>query len=179
LICLSRLRTGQRIINRAFLANIIQAEVEEDMNAGEICTRTTVIAFKTMSVSEAARLMLEEHVGSLVIVEEEEAGRRIAGVLTDRDIVVAVVAGDFDARTMRIADIMTGAPVTCRAEDASADVLNLMRRHGIRRVPVTDAHGVLVGIVTLDDLLEIIAEDVQGLVQIIKSEAKREVRLRA
>ena len=100
------MQTGQRIINRAFLANIIQAEVEEDMNAGEICTRTTVIAFKTMSVSEAARLMLEEHVGSLVIVEEEEAGRRIAGVLTDRDIVVAVVAGDFDARTMRVADII-------------------------------------------------------------------------
>ena len=74
---------------------------------------------------------------------------------------------------------MPGAPVTCRAVDASAEVLNLMRRHGIRRVPVTDAHGVLVGIVTLDDLLEIIAEDVQGLVQIIKSEAKREVRLRA
>jgi CBS domain-containing protein len=72
---------------------------------------------------------------------------------------------------------MSSAPTTCRAEDAFADVLHLMRRQGIRRIPVTDAHGVLVGILTLDDLLEIIAEDLQSLAQVMKSEAKREVRL--
>jgi CBS domain-containing protein len=122
--------------------------------------------------------MLEQHVGSLVVVEEEEGGRRVVGMLTDRDIVLAVVAKDFDAQTTRVADIMSSALLTCRAEDPFSDVLSLMRREGVRRVPVTDAHGILAGIVTLDDLLEIVAEDLHGLAQVMKSEAKREVRLR-
>jgi CBS domain-containing protein len=178
LICISRLPTLQSIINEAFRGDIVEAEAEDDMNAGEICTRTVVIAFKTMSVSEAARLMLEEHVGSLVVVEEEEGGRQVVGMLTDRDIVVAVVAHDFHAESMRVADIMSSAPITCRPEDSFAEVLSLMRRQGIRRVPVTDANGILVGILALDDLLEIVAEDLQGLAQVMKSEARREVRQR-
>lgn len=148
------------------------------MNIGEICNRTTVFAFKSMSVSDAARLMLEQHVGSLVVVEETDKGRAIVGMLTDRDIVVAVVARDSTPQIMRVEDIMSGNLATCRTEDSITDVLSLMRRHGVRRIPVKDAQDLLVGIVTLDDLLEIVAEELQHFVHIVENERKREAHVR-
>lgn len=148
------------------------------MNVGEICNRTVVFAYRNMSVSEAARLMREQHVGSLVVVEETDGGRMVVGMLTDRDIVVAVVARDLEAQTLRVADIMSSDVVTARAEDSVNDVLSLMRRHGVRRIPVTTAQGVLVGLVTLDDLLEIAAEELRGFVQAIESGRKREAHVR-
>lgn len=152
--------------------------MREKMNVGEICNRTTVFAYKSMSVSEAARLMLEEHVGSLVVIEETGHGRAVAGMLTDRDIVIAVVAHDFNAQTVRVADIMSSTPIVCRTEDSMTDALSQMRRHGVRRIPVTDAQDILVGIVTLDDLLEIAAEQLQTFVQVVSSERKREAHVR-
>lgn len=152
--------------------------LKEKMNVGEICNRTTVFAYRSMSVSEAARLMLEQHVGSLVVVEEAGQGRTVVGMLTDRDIVTAVVAHNFNAQTVRVADIMSSNPIVCRSEDSMMDALNQMRRHGVRRLPVTDAQDILVGIVTLDDLLGIVAEQLQTFVQVVDSERKREVRAR-
>ncbi|HVK93204.1 MAG TPA: CBS domain-containing protein [Noviherbaspirillum sp.] len=148
------------------------------MNIGEICTRTTVFAYKDMRVSEAAHLMLEHHVGSLVVVDESNQRRTIAGMLTDRDIVVAVVARNFDAKTMRVVDIMSGNPLICHSEDSMMDVLHQMRLHGIRRVPVADAQDTLIGIVTMDDVLEVLAEQLHVLVQIVDSERKREAHVR-
>ena len=150
----------------------------EKMNVGEICNRTVVYAYKNMSVSEAARLMREQHVGSLVVIEETDSGRVVLGMLTDRDIVVAVVARDFAAQTLRVADVMSSDVVTARAEDSVNDVLSQMGRHGVRRIPVTTAQAILIGIVTLDDLLEIAAEELRGFVQAIESGRKREARVR-
>lgn len=144
------------------------------MSVGEICNRTTVFAYKSMSVSEAARLMLEQHVGSLVVIEETGQGRAIVGMLTDRDIVVAVVARDFNAQTVRVADIMSSNPIICRTGDSMTDALSQMRHHGVRRIPVADAQDILVGIVTLDDLLKIVAEQLQTVVHVVDTERKRE-----
>lgn len=150
----------------------------EQMNIGEICTPITVFAYKSMSVSEAARLMLEQHVGCLVVVDETDQGRYVVGVLTDRDITVAVVAREFNAQTTRVAEVMSTKLVSCRPGDSIADVLALMMREGVRRIPVTDAQGGLVGIVTLDDLIDIAAEQLRGFVQVIENERKREAKLR-
>jgi CBS domain-containing protein len=151
--------------------------MNEKMNVGEICNRTVIFAYRNMSVSEAARLMREQHVGSLVVIEETDKGRVVVGMLTDRDIVIAVVARDFAAQTLRVADVMSNDLVTARTEDSLHDVLSQMRRHGVRRVPVTTAEGELIGIVTLDDLLDVVAEELRGFVQAIESERKRETRV--
>ncbi|HEX9174462.1 MAG TPA: CBS domain-containing protein [Telluria sp.] len=148
--------------------------MSETSTVGEICTRSTVFAYKSMSVSEAARLMLEQHVGSLVVVEETGHGRAIVGMLTDRDIVVAVVARDFNAQTIRVADIMSSNPIVCREGDPMTDALSQMRHHGVRRIPVTDAHNNLLGIVTLDDMLDIVAEQLQTIVRVVETERKQE-----
>lgn len=152
--------------------------MSDPMTIGALCTRDVVIAFRSMSLVEAAQLMREQHVGSLVVIDETPAGRTVAGMLTDRDIVVAVVARDADARNLRVGDLMTSDLVTAREDDSIYDVLAAMRRRGVRRVPVVTPGGVLVGIVTLDDLLEAAAEQLQGLVNAIQSERREEGRRR-
>lgn len=150
----------------------------EKLNIGEICQRTVAVVYQHVDVSEAARLMSEHHVGSLVVVEGAADHQRVAGILTDRDIVIHIVARDRDAKAVRVADIMSRNPIAVRPEDSINDTLLLMRRHGIRRVPVTDVQSVLIGIVSMDDLLETVADQLHSLVQTIKSEQIREVRLR-
>ena len=102
-------------------------------------------------------------VGCLVVVEEADPGRVVVGVLTDRDIVVSVLASDRDARYMSVGEAMTTDVVTAREDDSVLDLLELMCRKGIRRIPITGPQNVLVGVATLDDLLEVVAEEMQAL----------------
>lgn len=148
------------------------------MNMGEICNRVVVFATEDMSLKEAAKLMRDKHVGSIVVVREAQHGRIVIGMVTDRDIAVVAMAREFDPQTLRVGDIMSSEPVTAREQDTVSDVLALMRQRGVRRVPVTTDEGVLIGIVTLDDLLEIVAEEMQGFVQAITSSHKREAGVR-
>jgi CBS domain-containing protein len=152
--------------------------MQEKMNIGEICNRTVVFATEDMNLRGAAQLMRDDHVGSLVVVREAAHGRIVVGMLTDRDITVMGVARDFDPQTLRVADIMSADPVTARVEDSVNEVLGKMRSRGIRRVPVTTDDGVLIGIVTLDDLLDVVAEEMRGFVQAIESARKHEARVR-
>lgn len=152
--------------------------MKEKMNIGDICNRTVVFTDEEMSLKDAARLMRDKHVGSLVVIRDAALGRIVVGMLTDRDITVMGVARDFDPQTLRVVDIMSAQPFTARADDSVNDVLGEMRSRGIRRVPVTTENGVLVGIVTLDDLLDIVAEEMREVVQAIESAQKREIRTR-
>jgi CBS domain-containing protein len=97
------------------------------MTAGELCNREVVIAYRDTRLGEAARLMREHHVGSLVVVVDRLSERVPVGILTDRDIVVAVVAKGLDPRTLTVGDVMAGELLTVREEDGLADALRLMR----------------------------------------------------
>jgi CBS domain-containing protein len=148
------------------------------MNVGELANRIVTFAYRATPLTEAARLMREQHVGSLVVVDEGPKGRVPVGMLTDRDIVVAVVAGEVDPRTLTVGEVMQGEPITVREEDSVFDSLRLMRRRGIRRVPVVTLAGDLAGIITIDDLLGIVAEQLDDLVRAIATEQAREARVR-
>lgn len=148
------------------------------MDVGEICTREVVIAHKDCVLSEAARLMRGEHVGSIVIVSETDEGRVPVGMLTDRDIVVSVVAKDLDARNLSVGEVMSSDLVTVREHDTVFDALRLMRSRGVRRVPVTGAGGVLVGILAADDVLEIVAEQLREIVRAVATERTHELQAR-
>lgn len=150
----------------------------ERLTAGDLCTRVVAIAFRSTAVTEAARVMREQHVGSLVVVDETESGRVVAGMLTDRDIVTAVVAHELDPRTLRVEDIMSTDLVTVREQDSLANVLAAMQRKGVRRVPVTTAAGVLVGVVAIDDLVELVAEQLHSIVRAIGRGRQREEAMR-
>ncbi|MGE5650957.1 MAG: CBS domain-containing protein, partial [Bacillota bacterium] len=125
-----------------------------------------------------AELMRDKHVGSLVVIREADLGRIVTGMVTDRDIAIVAVARNFDPQSLRVGDIMSGQVITARADASLNDVLHLMRQGGVRRVPVTTENGVLIGIATLDDLLEVLAEEMQGFVQAITSAQRRETRER-
>lgn len=152
--------------------------MREAATAGDLCTRQVVVAPPSLSVDEAARLMRERHVGCLVVVEQGDGGRLPVGVLTDRDIVLAVVAKDADAKTLRVGDVMTATVASVRETDTLYDVLSTMRSRGVRRVPVTGPHGVLAGILTLDDVLNALAGQLQALGMVVGRERRQELNAR-
>jgi len=148
------------------------------MNVGELCNREVVFAHRETSLIEAARLMREHHVGSLVVVAEQFSQRVPVGMLTDRDIVVAVVAKELDPKTLAVGDVMSAGALVVREQDGITDALRMMREKGVRRVPVVTPTGALAGIVTIDDVLELVAEEMDGFVRTLRSERARETRVR-
>ncbi|MFM8769451.1 MAG: CBS domain-containing protein [Rubrivivax sp.] len=152
--------------------------MREAATAGDLCTRHVVVAPPSLSVDEASRLMRERHVGCLVVVEQGDGGRLPTGILTDRDIVLAVVAKDADAKTLRVGDVMTATVASVRETDTLYDVLSTMRSRGVRRLPVTGAHGTLAGILTLDDVLNALAGQLQALGSVVGRERRQEFTAR-
>ena len=148
------------------------------MKAGELCNREVVFVYRDTRLVEAARLMREHHVGSLVVVVERLSERVPVGIVTDRDIVIAVVAKELDPRTLTVADVLTDSLVTVREQDDVSDALRVMREAGIRRVPVLSRSGALAGILTLDDVLELMAEEMNDFARTMVKERVREARVR-
>lgn len=135
------------------------------MKTGQICNRDVVTARLSTPLTEAAARMREHHVGSLVVIDPKD--RKPLGVITDRDIVVAVVAAQMDPRTVVVGEVMAGTLHTVREDEEAFEALAKLRRHGVRRLPVVNEAGVLAGIVTLDDLLEMVSEALaQGMAAI-------------
>jgi CBS domain-containing protein len=146
------------------------------LTAGEICTRSVVFTDRGMLLDEAARLMRSHHVGALVVVEERTPRERVVvGILTDRDIVTAVVALERDPKSFRVADVMAADVVTAREQDSLLDLLALMRRKKVRRLPVTGAQGELIGVVSIDDVLAAVAEQLQAVAAAIGAAQRHEV----
>ncbi|WP_437283398.1 CBS domain-containing protein [Sorangium sp. So ce375] len=147
--------------------------------AGELCNRGVVTIGKTETVIEAARRMRAHHVGSLVIVDEP-AGRTVpAGIITDRDIVIGVVATASPyLESLQVADVATEPLVTAREQEDLLDLLGRMRAAGIRRVPVVNDEGVLQGIIAFDDLLEFLSDELSELSALVTRQQRREAQRR-
>lgn len=134
------------------------------MNVGSICNRRVITASPQLDIQAAAERMREEHIGFLVVVPEQPRGPQPPlGVLTDRDIVVAVVAKRADPATLKVGDVMSIKPVVAAESDSVDLALRTMRRAGVRRLPVVNGRGEVVGILSLDDLLEFIAREMDSL----------------
>jgi len=148
------------------------------MNAGEICNREVIVAYRDTNLFDAAKLMRDHHVGSLVVVADRHPDRVPIGIVTDRDLIVAVIAKGVDFRAIDVGDVMGRELFTVREEDSIVDVLRLMRERGVRRVPVITTNGALAGIVAIDDVLDIVAEEIGEVVHAIARERGREARVR-
>ncbi|BBA33763.1 CBS domain protein [Methylocaldum marinum] len=148
------------------------------MSVGQFCNRDTVILRKADAIVEAAKLMREFHVGSAVVVEDSAEGAKPVGIVTDRDLVVEILAAELDPGSVTVGDIMSYELLTAREDDGLWETLQRMRLKGVRRIPVVNPQGVLAGILTSDDLLEILAGELTELVKIIGKEQEREQRTR-
>jgi CBS domain-containing protein len=146
------------------------------MDVARLCQRNVVTINPFDDLAVAAETMRKHHVGYLIVVEPmlAEGGMRPMGVLTDRDIVIAVVAKDADPRVLRVGDVMTREPVTARDADTVDSALAEMRRIGVRRLPVVDGLGRLVGVLALDDVLGSLADQLGQLTASIRNERRIE-----
>lgn len=148
------------------------------MPIGEICNREVVIVQRDTTVEEAARLMREHHVGALVVVEEVSGKRKPVGMVTDRDLVVEVLATQLDAAVITVGDIMLAELGTVPENSGVFEAIQFMRTKAVRRLPVVDGQGVLIGIVALDDLLSLLAEELSELSVLVSREQEKESRAR-
>ncbi len=144
------------------------------MAIGEICNREVVVVQANTPVSEAARLMRQHHVGDLVVVRESGGRNEPIGIVTDRDLVVEVMAAELNPATLAVGDIMGLDLVKVKEDTGVFESIRDMRDHGVRRLPVVDARGALAGIITLDDVLALLAEEMAELSRLTEREQKKE-----
>jgi CBS domain-containing protein len=148
------------------------------MPVGEIAIRQVVIASRETSVSEVAKLMRQHHVGDVVVTDQTGGKCVPVGIVTDRDIVLEVLAQELDASRLAIGDIMAPDLITVSDHEGVFQTIKVMRANGARRAPVVDGAGALIGIVSLDDLIELLADELGDLSKLISREQKREAEKR-
>lgn len=145
---------------------------------GSFCVRDVVTVTRETSVIEAAALMRARHVGAVVIVEDSGDRKVPVGMLTDRDIVVEIVAVGLDGTAMNVGEVLQ-RPITSIDEDAGyAETVRLMAVNGVRRMPVVDKRGTLVGIITVDDILRQLAAPLVALSDLAIRERQYEAEVR-
>lgn len=149
------------------------------MPIAQICSRGVVIANPDDSLRTVAELMRVHHVGSVVVTRDDAGLCRPLGIITDRDIVLALVAKDVSPDAVSAGDVMSEPLGTIDENDEVWTALERMRSRGVRRLPVLGAQGELVGIVSADDLLELVAEELSSLARIIGREQRQEVSRRS
>lgn len=144
------------------------------MSVGEICNREVVICGTDDTIHEAVKLMRDYHVGDVIVTENRDQGTVPVGILTDRDIVIELLAEEVDTNSVTVVDVMSSELITVTENDDLLATIELMRDKGIRRVPVVNQQGGLEGVLALDDLIELVAEQLTDLVRLIEREAKHE-----
>jgi CBS domain-containing protein len=149
-----------------------------NMRIGEICTTHPISCTRDESIQGAALQMRNHHVGDVVVVDQPDNERIPVGILTDRDIVVSVIALGLDPASLLVGDIMSDDLVTCTEADDVYETIERMRLRGIRRMPVLNAQGALAGIVSADDLLGFLAEEMGELARIAPHQQSQEKRAR-
>jgi CBS domain-containing protein len=148
------------------------------MSIAEFCNRDVVCATRDTTILEAASLMRRHHVGDIIIVDEDAERRWPIGIVTDRDIVVEVVAAGLDPGLVKLADLMLEPLTILEQHEGVAQTVRTMAQKGVRRMPVVDAQGALLGIVTLDDLLAHFAPPLADLGELVRQSRQREMQKR-
>lgn len=141
----------------------------------EICTRDVAVADRAMTIQEAAQVMRRQHVGNVVVVQDRDGKKVPVGIVTDRDIVVSAVATKLDLEIFTVGDLAMQKLTSCREDEGILECIRKMRLKGIRRMPVVDRDGGLVGIVTVDDVIELLAEEMNAVGKLIALEHLLEV----
>jgi CBS domain-containing protein len=148
------------------------------MLIGEVCTRDVVHCRRATSVAEVAKLMRNHHVGDVIVVDAVENGVVPVGIVTDRDLVVEVLAQGVDPDSVTAQDVMGGELVTAMAGEALDWAIWHMRSKGVRRLPVVDERRLLVGVLTADDVTRLLAQDLAEITRIVPSQVVIEQSVR-
>jgi len=142
------------------------------MNVGDLCNRKVIAVSASAPVSDAARLMCAERIGAVVVTAAPADGAVAIGMLTDRDIVCAQLDRAADLSQLRTADIMTGDPLVLNEAAPVEEAIHRLRNRHVRRAPVINSRGELIGVISFDDLLAHVSANLRALAHLA------EVRLR-
>lgn len=144
------------------------------MQIGELSSREVYIVRRNEPLAEAAKEMRNRHVGCVVVVQEQGSILTPVGIVTDRDIVCGQLRRSADLFCLTVGDVMSVNPLTLAQTATLADAIRSLCARGVRRAPVVDERGDLVGVVSIDDLLPAIAEEVTALAKLVGTQARRE-----
>jgi CBS domain-containing protein len=133
------------------------------MRVSDIADHRLVTIPKTASLLDAARLMREQRARELVLVEATATARIPVGVITERDIVLAIAAGAVDLQSIQVGSLSSRELISADADEDLESVVKMMIEQGVRRMPVVNSLGALVGIVTYDDVVSKLAAELAGL----------------
>lgn len=148
------------------------------MRVGDYCKHGVVTVDPSADCVAIAKLMRDEHVGFLVVVQGGDPNRKPLGVVTDRDLVLQVCARDVDMHGVTAGDVMSRDPLIAREDDDLNDLMQAMQMAGFRRVPVVNVNGALTGIIAMDDAIDVIARLLCNICGSIRNEQRQERRLR-
>ena len=148
------------------------------MFVGEMCNRQVIICGPDDSIQTASELMRDDHVGDVIVVDHKEGKHFPIGILTDRDIVIEVLAEGVSLNDIAVKDVMSGNLICVKEDDFIIETIAKMRDKGIRRIPVVNREGSLEGILAVDDTIELVAELLSDLVNLFKREFNREIKTR-
>lgn len=138
------------------------------MPIGDYCEKPAATVRSDETVRAAAQRMRDEGLGSLAVVKDGLP----TGIVTDRDLVLGMLCNRLDAGAITVDEIASRPLVTIEQERPVRDAVRLMRRHGLRRLPVVDDKGQLVGFVAADDLVSLAAAELSGLAVAIRTQAR-------
>lgn len=144
------------------------------MNVGEVCNREVVIISKGDSIIDAAKMMRQYNVGDLIVVEETQGGRVPVGILTDRDIVIEIIAEEVELDKITVGDSMSYELLVAYEQDEVFETMRRMSRKGVRRLPVINIDGGLEGIITVDNIIDLLAEQLADLASLVVKQQKFE-----
>jgi CBS domain-containing protein len=130
------------------------------MKCKEIMTKDPICCLPGDTVDQAAQLMKDEDVGPIPVVADQQT-KRLLGIVTDRDLAVKVVAEARQIPAVKVEEVMTRNPVTCHAEDDLQKAIDAMEEHRVRRIPIVDDDGRIVGIIAQADVATRINEPEQ------------------
>jgi CBS domain-containing protein len=148
------------------------------MPIGELCNRAVVFATRKTTITEAAQLMRQYHVGDLVVMDLVKDKRIPVGIVTDRDIVIEIIGESLSVDDFTVGDIMSQQLISVPETAGVIETIRLMRANGIRRIPVINEKGGLAGIISVDDMMDLLAKELTELAKVAPREQDREARTR-
>lgn len=144
------------------------------MTIGTVCSRDPVTAPANAPLAALARLMRDRHVGAIIVTRQPIDRPVPVGIVTDRDIVCAQIERGADLFTLNAEDVMTRDPLVLTETMSLTEGIERLRERGVRRAPVIDNSGGLIGLVSVDDLFAAAAEDLVQLARLLARQPKRE-----
>jgi CBS domain-containing protein len=148
------------------------------MPVNEFCKLDVVCCEATTSIHEVAALMRIYHVGDVIVIGKNEQARVPIGIVTDRDIVIEAIAPQVDINILTAGDIMSSSLATVQENESLFGALRLMRTLKVRRMPVVREDGTLFGIITADDMINMLAEELSTITEVLAGQPAVESRTR-